>query len=221
MKAKSYFFKLFLLLLFTLSFLSVSVSKGPKQISAKEIIERVQKKYKTISDVTAKFTQSLKYKVSQIQQTYNGTLYVKKEKKYRIETEQQILITDGVTSWAYSLLNKQVVIDTYREDKSTISPDKFLLQYPEDYYSTLLGSEIVSKNQTYILKLTPKNDNSFIKAMKVWVDDDAWFIRKIEWTDINDNVTSYVVKKIDLNTNLSDDKFEFTPSKTIQVIDLR
>lgn len=194
---------------------------GLKGISAKEIIEKVQNKYKTINTIIAKFNQKINFKISKIEQVYDGTLYLKKENKYRIETEQQTLITDGKTTWAYSHENKQVVIDNYKEDKNTLSPDKFLLQYPEDYYSTLLGQEKVSNNQTYILKLTPKNDNSFIKSMKVWIDDDEWFIRKVEWSDINDNVTTYIVKKIEINTKMNDDKFQFNPTKDVQVIDLR
>jgi chaperone LolA len=218
MKTNKYILASIILIFF---YSSITYSKSRPDISAKEIIEKVQAKYKKINDATAKFTQSLKYKISQIEQKFNGTLYVKKEKKYRIETDQQIIITDGKTSWAYSIQNNQCVIDNYKEDKSSISPDKFLLQYPEDYYSTLLGKETVNKNSTYILKLTPKDDNAFIKTLKVWVDDDEWFIRKIEWTDINDNQTTYIVKKIETNTKLSDDKFQFTPSKEVQVIDLR
>jgi chaperone LolA len=215
--------KVLLLMLFLVipSFLKSDITSANMEITAKEIIEKVQSKYKTIDNITAKFSQKVKFQVSKIEQEYSGALYVKKENKYRIETDQQILITDGKTTWAYSLQNKQVVIDNYKEDKNTLSPDKFLLQYPEDYYSTLLGQEKVVNNQTYILKLTPKNDNSFIKSMKVWVDDNEWFIRKIEWSDINENVTTYIVKKIEINSKMNDDKFNFSPSKDVQVIDLR
>jgi outer membrane lipoprotein carrier protein len=210
----------FFIVLFSVLFIGYN-SNIYADYTAKEIIEKVQSKYKTVSDITAKFSQTVKYRLSQIEQTFNGTLYVKKEKKYRIETEQQILLTDGITSWAFNHQNNQLVIDNYKDDKNTVSPDKFLLEYPEDYYSALVGKEKVAKNQTYILKLTPKNENSFIKSMKVWVDDDEWFIRKIEWTDINDNTSSYTVKKIEINTKLGDEKFQFTAPKGVQVVDLR
>ena len=55
----------------------------------------------------------------------------------------------------------------------------------------------------------------------MWVDDDEWFIRKVELIDINDNVTIYTIKKVDVNVEISNDKFQFKPGKDVQVIDLR
>jgi chaperone LolA len=202
-------------------FTKSSFSTAYFDITAKEIIEKVQERYKKTTTVVAKYSQTVKFKLSKIEQTYNGTLYLKKEKKYRIETDQQSIITDGVTSWAYSNKTKQVVIDHFKEDKNSVSPEKFLTQYPEDYYSNLIGKTKVNNQETYELKLTPKGNSSFIKSMKVWVDSDEWFIRKIEWIDMNDNSTTYTVKKIETNTELSNDKFQFKPGKDTQVIDLR
>ena len=215
-KVLSLFLAVILLVSFTVSLFSLGYD-----ITAKEIIEKVQERYKKSTTVVAKYSQTVKFKLSKIEQVINGTLYLKKEKKYRIETDQQTIITDGVTSWAYSTKTKQVVIDNFKEDKNSISPEKFLTEYPEDYYSNLIGKSKVNNQETYELKLTPKSSSSFIKSMKIWVDSDEWFIRKIEWTDMNDNSTIYTVKKIDVNTELGNDKFQFKPGKDIQVIDLR
>jgi chaperone LolA len=212
---------IFLVLILFVSFSISAFSSAFFDITAKEIIEKVQERYKKSTTVVAKYSQTVKFKLSKIEQVFNGTLYLKKEKKYRIETDQQTIITDGVTSWAYSSKTKQVVIDNFKEDKNSISPEKFLTQYPEDYYSNLIGKSKVNNQETYELKLTPKSNSSFIKSMKVWVDSDEWFIRKIEWVDMNDNTNTYVVKKIDVNTELGNDKFQFKQGKDIQAIDLR
>src|SRR4051794_6378711 len=83
-------------------------------ISAQEIIQNVQSQYKDISDAKASFTQTVKYSKAKAQ-TSSGTLYIKKEKKYRIETGSQTIVTDGSTSWSYNSGKKQVVIDYYKE----------------------------------------------------------------------------------------------------------
>lgn len=198
-----------------------SLSNVIFDITAKDIIEKVQDKYKKTNTVIAKYSQTVKFKLSKIEHSINGTLYLKKDKKYRIETNDQVFITDGVTSWAFTYKTNQLVIDNFKEDKNSISPDKFLIEYPEDYYSNLIGKSKVNNQDVYELKLIPKNSNNFIKSMKVWIDDDEWFIRKIEWIDLNDNVTTYIVKKIDVNIEISNDKFQFKPGKDVQVIDLR
>jgi chaperone LolA len=189
--------------------------------TANEVIDKVQAKYKKTNSVIAKYTQTVKFKLTKMEQSYDGTLFLKKEKKYRIETDQQTIITDGVTSWAYSPKTNQVVIDYYKEDKNSISPEKFLIEYPNDYYSSLVGKAKVNNRNTYEMKLTPKAATAFIKSLKVWVDSDDWFIKKIEMIDMNDNTTIYVVNKIESNTEITNDKFQFTPTSETQVIDLR
>ena len=209
------------LLLIMFLFFELSFAKNPYDITAKEIIEKVQAKYKKTNTLIAKYTQTTKFKLTKFEQSVNGTLYLKKEKKYRIETNDQIFITDGVTSWAFTNKTNQLVIDNFKEDKNSISPEKFLVEYPEDYYSSLIGKSKVNNQEVYELKLIPKSSNNFIKSMKVWVDDDEWFIRKVELTDINDNITIYTVKKVDVNVEINNDKFQFKPGKDVQVIDLR
>jgi chaperone LolA len=190
-------------------------------ITAQEIIQKVQERYKEIDDAVIKFSQTVKYQVSQIEQTYKGTMYMKKPRKYRIETENQTLVTDGTTSWSYSPRNKQVVIDHYVEDKSAVSPEKLLASYPENFYSSLVGDEKVGVARTYVLKLTPKEDDSFTKAMKVWVDKADWMIRKVEIADVNDTKITYIVKDIVINSGVLDARFRFDIPAGTQAVDLR
>jgi|TergutMp193P3_1026864.scaffolds.fasta_scaffold157440_1 chaperone LolA len=198
--------------------LSVSVYADP---TVSEIIDKVQTKYKKTNSAIVRYTQTVKFKLTKMEQSYDGTLFLKKEKMYRIETDQQTILTDGVTSWAFSPKTNQVVVDNYREDKNSVSPEKFLTEYPNDYYSNLVGKAKVNNKDTYEMKLTPKENTSFIKSLKVWVDSGEWFIRKIEIIDMNDNTTTYVVSKIEANIEIRNDKFQFKPTSETQVIDLR
>jgi len=220
MKTKFKFAAVMLLLVMS-SVLCTVLVYGAANPTAGEIIDKVQAKYKKTNSAIAKYTQTVKFKLTKMEQSYDGTLFLKKEKKYRIETDQQTIMTDGVTSWAYSPKTNQVVIDYYREDKNSISPEKFLTEYPDDYYSSLIGKAKVNNQDTYEMKLTPKANTSFIKSLKVWVDSGDWFIKKIEMVDMNDNTTVYVVNKIENNIEISNDKFQFKPTPETQIIDLR
>jgi chaperone LolA len=189
-------------------------------LDAREIIENVQERYDDMTDASITFTQSVRFKVSKAEQTVKGTLLFKKPNKYYIETEERTVVTDGKTSWAWSPRNRQVVIDSYKEETHSFSPEQLLLSYPKNYYSTLVGEEKIGGQSAYVLKLTPKEDNAFATAMKIWVSKD-WLIRKVEITDINGAVTTYVIEKISIDQKLVDAKFVYQVPDKAEVIDLR
>lgn len=188
---------------------------------AQEIIKSVQDKYGAISDAKATFSQSVKYSSGKVEKS-SGTFYIKKEEKYRIETNNNIIVTDGVTSWSYNKKRNQVLIDNYKPDGNTFSPNKFLFKYPENFYSDLEGSETVNGVECYAIKLTPRNKGS-VKSAKIWVGKNDNLIRKLTLTT-SESTSTYILKKINLDVGLSNSKFTFDPSSEApgaEVIDLR
>jgi chaperone LolA len=208
---------LFLLILAFLALLSGKVY-SQDEITAQEIIQNVQNVYKDITDAKASFSQTVKYSKSKAQ-TSSGTLYIKKENKYRIETGTQTIVTDGTTSWSYSPKKKQVIIDNYKETGNTFSPNKYLFQYPENFYSDLEGSENMGGKEVYVLKLRPR-ESGYVKSAKLWVDKSDWIIKKI-YIVTDESTTTYILKNVQLNVGLSNSKFTFTPPEGVEVIDMR
>lgn len=180
---------------------------------AQEIIKKVQSNYKGIKDAKASFSHSGK------KNSESGTIYIQKENKYRIETKGQVLVTDGVTSWSYSIKKKQVIIDNYKDDGNTFSPNKFLFNYPENFYSDLDGSESISGMDCYLLKLTPRSKGN-VKSAKIWVDKEENLIRKIT-INSKEGSDTYLLKKISFDSGVSSSKFSFSPPSDVEVIDLR
>jgi chaperone LolA len=189
-------------------------------ITAKDIIEKVQDKYGDMTDAVVTFTQKVRFKVSKMEQQSSGMLYFKKQHKYRIETEQRTIVTDGKTSWSYNTQNKQLVISTYKEDTRSLSPEQLLTQYPKDYFSALVGEEKVGAEICYALKLTPREESAAAKTMKIWVSK-SWMIKKVEITDANGTVTTYIVKEIQADKGISDGKFDFKAPPGADIMDLR
>lgn len=192
-----------------------------KEYTVKEITDRLQKKFESIQDATARFTQHVKFGFSKIEQSFSGTLRMKKPNRYRVETEYQTLVTDGTTVWSFSPVNKQVLIDRYKETADSFTPEQFLLNLPANYYATLVQPEAGSDKSLITLKLVPKDDQSFIKSMKVWVDEVSWVVKKVEMLDVNDTEKIYSVQEIKINTNLKDNTFVFTAPPGTEVVDLR
>lgn len=204
-----------------LLFFSGVVVGQPKEYSVKEITDRMQKKFESIQDASARFTQHVRFGFSKMEQSFAGTLKMKKPNRYRVETEYQTLVTDGTTVWSFSPVNKQVLIDRYKETPDSFTPEQFLLNLPSNYYATLLQPETGAAKTVITLKLVPKDDQSFIKSMKVWVDEGSWVVKKVEMLDVNDTEKTYTVQEIKINTNLRDTTFVFTAPSGTEVVDLR
>ncbi len=188
--------------------------------TASEIIKNVQNNYNQTNDAVIQFTQTVVYPLSKISKTIKGALYLKKGNKYRIETGDKVMVTDGKTSWIYMPGSKQVIIDNFRDDKNTVTPDKFLLDVPSDYFAVLLSTQKTDKGNVYTLRLTPKSDNSFIRSIKIVVNAD-WTVHSAEVSDMNDTRYTYIVDNLKTNSDLPDSEFEFTPPKGAQIVDLR
>lgn len=192
-----------------------------KELNVKDVTATMQSRYQMIDDATASFTKHVKLGFSNVEQTYTGTMMIKKPTKLRMDAENETIVTDGVTVWLYSPVNNQVIIDKYKENQNSISPESFLLNLPQNYYATLLAVA-KDKNALFVtLKLIPKDDRSFVKSVRVVVDEGTWNVRTITILDVNDTETVYTIKDLRLNTNLSDNTFIYVPPTGAEVVDLR
>ena len=199
--------------------LTGNVSAGGE--TAQEVLEKVRKKYDSINDAELKFSQTVKFAMTKIEQHVNGTLFIKKGNKYRVELEEQTIVTNGETVWSYSVPNNQVLIDHFKMDERSLSPERILVGAPKDYAVTLVAREKVGKTDAVVLKLVPKTDQSFVKSMKLWVDDSDWLIKKVDLADVNGKETSYLVSEVRVNVGLQDSRFTYQIPDGIDVVDLR
>ena len=187
-----------------------------------DIIEEVQEAYEDMDNLTAKFQQVETFKLTGSTTVLDGKIYVSGGQKYRFESDQQTIVTDGKTVWAYNTNTGQVIVDHARENSSVLMPRDLLFKYPKDYYATLLKEEEKNDNTIFVLKLEPKEDiHGYIKEMKIWVSEDTWYIQKIETTDLRNNSTVFEITDMDTKTELSDKLFTFEADDNIEVYDRR
>lgn len=203
--------------------LSISTVRA-QDTSPTQVLDEVQKKYSSVNDAQAKFSQKVSFKYAKIEQSFTGTVKMKKGNRYRIESQQQTLVTDGKTVWLYTPSTKQVLIDAYKNDPHTFSPDRFLLGLPKNFQATLLSEDAKSVGADYVLKLAPKANSEstkLFKSLKVWVAEKDWSVRKIEYIDLNDTRTVYTLSGLQFDDGVPDDVFHFTPPANTEVVDLR
>lgn len=191
------------------------------QPNAQELLDKLQKKFDKVKDASLTFSQSTYLPLTKVTQNMGGSLRMKKNNKYRIETENEMLVTDGVTVWRMNKAKNQVLIDKYKDDPKSVTPERLFLNTPKEYNAIRIGSETLDGQELTILKLTPKSESSTLKSIKLWIDEEELIILKAETIDFSDTRSTYSISKFSMNTGLSDALFTFTPPAGVEIIDLR
>jgi len=97
-------------------------------LTVDDVTEHMQETFARITTVRASFVQTVKFGFTNIEQTFEGTLAMRKPKKYRIESEHQTIVTDGKTVWLYSPVNR--VIQANRSGSGTTDHPLSILGLP-------------------------------------------------------------------------------------------
>src|ERR1035437_7638490 len=189
--------------------LAISVSAQDK---SKEFLDAVQKKYKSINDLSADFKQSTNGK-----ENLKGKIFYSKGNKLRMELKNSTIISDGTVLWNYNKGQKKVVINNASgSDPSSISIDKFLYDYPSKSTVTL-----EKEDNHDVLVLVPQTDNNMnFKKTKIRVNQDNLII-EVSIENLSGAITNLQFSNYKLNQNFPESKFIFSSPEGTNVIDLR
>src|SRR5512139_3625561 len=102
----------FLLTLFILSF---TISTSIAQSEAQELLKKIQDKFDSITDLSAKITQLVNGKTN-----LKGKAFYKKANNLRFEFENMVIVSDGETSWNFNKKQNKVIITNYDTEGNKI-----------------------------------------------------------------------------------------------------
>jgi len=76
--------------------------------NVKKIISKIQNKYKNITTLEIHFKQKTVFELTKMESDVFGTLLLdRKNDRYRLETEDQLIVDNGKTFWRYNKLENQ------------------------------------------------------------------------------------------------------------------
>jgi chaperone LolA len=181
---------------------------------------QVEEKYRSIKDLSMNFTKTLKSEIFESQKKVKGMMYLKNPDKFRIETEDETIVTDGKFLWSYSEQNEQVIKSRLDKSKNIFKPNQYLSNFRKEYRAKLTGEERIGKARCHVLTLTPKEKDLFITRMTIWVDEKNLLARKIEYQDLNDNQITLLLDHIKTDKGIKDSKFVFKAPAGVEELDL-
>ena len=192
-------------------FILTFISSGIAQENANAVLKKIQDTFNAINDLSAQITQSVNDKVN-----LKGKVFYKKENRLRFEFDKMLIISDGETSWNYNKKQDKVIITNYdSEGNKILSMRQILFEYPED--CELSTFEYEGKK---VLELIPQDDTYGFNSVKLFIDSEN-LITKVLVEDPATGKIQIDLSNYQLNKNLPDSYFQFSPSEGSQVLDLR
>lgn len=188
---------------------------------SEEMIQKLKSKYDKLKTFKAEFVQTAYWKLADNIHEQKGSIWLKGNDKFKIETPDQVIMSNGKTLWTFSQFNNQVIIENMIRSKDVSLPKDLFLTYSEQYQSKYIGEELVENEHCSVIELTGKTEDLFIKTIKVWINTKLWVPIKIEQHDLNSNTNAYVLKNIQLDVPMADHFFEYIPPASVEIIDMR
>lgn len=181
------------------------------QDDAKVVLKNTQDKFDSITDLSAQITQSVNGQVN-----FKGKVYYKKENHLRFEFKNILIVSDGETSWNYNEKQNKVIITDYEnEGNKILSIRQIIYEYPDDCE---LSTYELEGNK--VLQLIPKGDTFSFTSIKLFINGDNLITKAL----IDDPATGLIqldLSDYQINKNLPDSYFSFSPPEGSQILDLR
>ena len=138
-----------------------------------------------------------------------------------------VSVTDGNQFWGYHPGENEVLVGELGSEEPASTRE--MIQYVDEIVQRvldssdvkLLGSEDVAGVATYKLELTPREgDETFLPTggkVTLWVDQERWIVLQAHVVGELVGEASMTVRSFELNTGLSDDRFQFEVPAGAQV----
>ena len=197
---------------------SIAKAKTP---SGKALIKDVQGAYKELDSFSCRFQLSFTWAMVEETDKQEGTILMAKGDKFRYETPNQVMVTDGTTLWRYSPANGQCIVENLKNVEDAALPRELLFDYPKKFDAGDVTEVNLDGRLTYQFPLHPKEGGLGIAEVTVWVDATDFITRKMQYLDDSGNQTLYSLNDIQLNPVIAEDRFVFDVPDGVKVFDLR
>lgn len=184
-----------------------------------KLLKQVEDVYAELDNVCADFTQTFYWSLTEETQIVKGKICAKGGDRFKIETDEQLVVTDGKTLWTRRKSGNQVIID-HAENAANDNPfiKNFMAKYLRDYNAS---EDAASTKDTPCVLLTAKTDDLFVSQLRLWIDDKSKLITKIEQLDLNENTTTFELENIDVSAQLVNKDFVYIPASDADIVDMR
>ncbi len=193
--------------------------KGDRK--SNEVLEKLTARTESYKTIEVEFVYKMENTEAGIDESTEGKLIVEGD-KYRLNIAGQTVISDGSTLWTYIADAEEVQINSLEDSEESISPNKLLSSYNEEYRSKFIKEDFIYGTTAYIIDLTPIEGKSYYKVRLI-IDKEKDQLLEATIFDKNGSTYSYVIRKFTPNVDVPATTFSFDKSEfpDADVIDMR
>ena len=188
------------------------------QTSAEQFVKQTVDKLKKHKNTAITFDYRIDGENAKSEESYKGKGYMQND-AYKLEIDEQQIISDGKTLWTYQENVQEVMISNADDNSDAmLSPLHFLTHYSEDYKLRYLPSG--EKGAKCVEMTSPKA--AFSKVV-LTIDEKKQELKNMRVNDTNGNILIIDIKELTYDHNWPSSFFTFD-AKThpdVEVIDMR
>ena len=210
------------LVAFVAVYLCLPTPAHPEDL-VKEIVKKVEVRYKKTTDLTADFTQTTTVKGFTKALKSAGRVYLKRPGRLRwdyLEPTLEQIFVDNDRVQMYVPEHKQVLTGQLSKMADSQAPLQLLqgIGRLDAHYLVTAAERPKGHGGLPLLALTPLKGGPDQPRIVIEVDAASHFLRRIELHDVNGNVSDFLFSNIRANTGLKEDVFAFTVPKDVEVV---
>ena len=188
---------------------------------AEDVAATLQRKYDTIRDFTADFTQVYVGGVLKRRATESGTVAIKKPGQMRWDyerPEKKVFVSDGRRMYLYLPLDKQVTVSPVPSEDQATSAVLFLMGKGNLTRDFTVNYGEGGTPETYVLRLEPRVREAEYDWLQLTVDRKSLQIKELTAGDAQGGLSTFRFANFKENVGLADKTFVFTVPKGTDVI---
>jgi outer membrane lipoprotein carrier protein len=201
--------------------LTLSIHSYAQDEKSNEILQQLSINTQAYKNIDVDFNFKFENVTQEISENQKGNIKIESN-KFRLELNQQIIISDDTTQWIYLKESNELQIMEYDSLDDMISPNKLFTIYEEGYKESYIELKKESDLTLHIIDLFPIESNAFQK-IQLQINSEKIQLHNIILFDKNGGSFTYLITKFITDAILDDKLFKFNTAEypEIEIIDLR
>lgn len=197
-------------------------SWGQYDAKAKEILDGMSAKYKSIPSFKAGLSHTLINETEQLNEEFKGEIVVKGD-MYKLTLSGQEIINNGTTIWTYLDEVNEVNISDYDPQEDEITPSKIYDLYKDGYKYIWLEETSYQGAKYDVVDLVPESKEGQFFKIRMEIKQADSTLKGWKMYDKTGNVYGYEISNFQSNLNVQDSFFAFdlNAHQDVEVIDFR
>lgn len=188
------------------------------------MLDKIRKKYDAFKTIEANF--SLTIEVPEQPKDLQKGVIAQEGNKFRLEMSDQIVVSDGKTTWAYQKKSNEVQINDAdpNDANAFLTPKDLLRRYEKGDFLYAITDKTSEKGKVLtMIEFKPKDRNSEYAKIRLAIDEKAGSIENIKAFAKDGSRYTFAITSLVTNRPAPQGRFSFDTKqyKGVRVEDLR